>query len=63
MYIYDINIFAKNDKRSGDPDRKINMYSQDIGIKLCFEKCAILIMKSSEKETKKEIEVPNHESV
>ena len=46
IYMDDIKMFAKNEKRTEKANKIIRIYCQDIGIKLDVEKCSMLIMKS-----------------
>ena len=46
MYMDDIKLFAKNEKEQETLIHTVRIYCQDIGMKFCIEKCAILVMKS-----------------
>ena len=41
----DIKLFAKNQKELETLIHAVRIYSQDIGIEFCKEKCAMLVMK------------------
>ena len=41
----------------------IKIYIQDIGMEFSIEKCAMLIMIKSKRETKSGIELPNQENI
>ena len=42
----DIKLFAKNQKELETLKQTVRIYSQDIGMELGIEKCAMLVMKS-----------------
>ena len=46
MYMDDIKLFAKNEKELETLIHRVRIYSQDIGMEFCIEKCAMLVMKS-----------------
>ena len=46
MYMDDIKLFAKNEKELETLIQAVRIYSQDIGMELGIEKCAMLEMKS-----------------
>ena len=51
MYMDDIKVFTKNEKELKNPIQRIRIYSQDIGIEFGTEKCFMLIMKNTKRET------------
>ena len=62
MYMDDIKLFTRNEKRTRDLDTN-NKNSQNIGIEYGIKKCAMLIMKSGKTETEEGIELPNQERI
>ena len=46
MYMYDVKLFAKNEKELEILIHTVRTYSQDIGMEFGIEKCAMLVMKS-----------------
>ena len=46
MYMDDIKLFAKNEKELEILIHAVRIYSQDIGIELGIENCAMRVMKS-----------------
>ena len=50
----DIKIFGKNEKELETLIQTIRIYSQDIVLEFCIEKCALLIMKSGKGKQWKE---------
>ena len=60
MYMNDIKIFAINEKLV-TMTQTIKIYSQDIGMEFCIEKCAMLIV--TEEKLFKRIELPNQERI
>ena len=44
MYMDDIKLFGKNEKELETLKHSVRIYSQDIGMEFCIEKCAILVM-------------------
>ena len=61
MYIDNIKMFAKNEKKSETLTQTVRIYSQDIGIEFGIEKCAMLIMRSRKWHMTKGIQLPNQE--
>ena len=59
--IDDIKQFAKNDKELETLIQAVRIYSEDIGMELSIEKCAMLIMKSGKQQMAEGIELPNQE--
>ena len=59
MYMHDIKLFSKNEKELKKLIQTIRIYNQDIGMEFTIEKCAMLIMKSGERETTEGIEQQN----
>ena len=58
MYMDDSKLFAKNEKELETLIQTVRIYSQDIGMELDFEKCAILVMKSGKRHMTY-VELPN----
>ena len=61
MYMDDIKLFAKNEKELETLILAVRIYSDDIGMEFCIEKCAMLIMKSEKQQITEEMELPNQE--
>ena len=59
----DMNAFTKNKKKNWRLIRTIRIYSQDKGMELDMEKCAILIVKDGKRESAEGIILPNQESI
>ena len=49
MYMDDIKLFAKNEKELETLIHAVRIYSPDIGMEFCIEKCAMLLMKSGKR--------------
>ena len=52
MYMYDIKLFAKNEKELETLVHAVRMYSQDIGMEFGIDKCIMLVMKSGKRHLK-----------
>ena len=63
MYIDDIKLFAKNEKELETLIHTVRIYSQDIGMEFCIEKCAMLVMKSDKRHMTDGTELPNHDKI
>ena len=63
MYMDDIKLFAKNEKELEDLIHTGRIYSQDVGMELGIEKCALLIMKSDKQHLTDGIELPNQDKI
>ena len=64
MYLNDIKLFAKNEKKKNKLEtliQAVRIYSQDIGIKYGIEKCTMQIMKSGKRQMTEKMEQPNQE--
>ena len=59
MYMYDIKLFAKNEKQQETLIYAVRIYSQDIGMEFGKEKCAIQVMKSGKRYQNDGMEQPN----
>ena len=59
MYMDDIKMFAQNEKELETLIHALGIYSQNIGIEFGFEKCAMLVMKSSKRRLTDRMELPN----
>ena len=46
----DIKLFAKNEKELETLMPRVRIYSQEIGMEFCIEKCAMLVMKSGKRQ-------------
>ena len=62
MYLYDINIFAKNEKELETLVQTIRIYSHDLRMEFGIGKCALLV-KKRKKEIAEGIELPNQEGI
>ena len=56
-------IFTKKEKELETLIQTIRIYDQDIGIEFGIEKCALLIMKMSKRETTEGIELSKQKSI
>ena len=66
MYIYDIKLFAKNEKKKNKLEtliHAIRIYSHDIRMEFAMEKCAILVMRSGKRHLTDGMELPNQEKI
>ena len=61
MYIDDIKLFSKNEKELETLIHAIRIYSQDIGMEVGIEKCAMLVMKSDKRHMTDGTELPKHD--
>ena len=61
--MHDIKLFAKNEKELETPIHPVRMYSQDIGMELGMEKCAMLVMKSGKRHLTVGMELPNQDKI
>ena len=59
MYMDDIKLFAKNEKKLETQIHAVRIYSQDIGMEFGIEKCAMLVMKSGKRHLTDGMELPN----
>ena len=50
MYMDDIKLIAKNEKRSGNLKEAVRIYSQNIGMEFGIEKYVVPIMKSGKRQ-------------
>ena len=57
------NIKQKNEKELETLMQTIRIYSQDIGMEVDIEKCAMLIMRSEKRQIVEGIELPNKEGI
>ena len=62
MYMKDIKTFAKKEKELKIWIQTIKIYNQDIGREFGIDICAVLIMKSRQKETTEGRELPNQKT-
>ena len=63
MYMDDIKLFAKNEKKLKNLIQAVRIYSQNIRMEFRIEKCARLIMKSGKRHMIEGIELPNQEKI
>ena len=63
MYMDDIKLFAKNEKKLETLIHTVRIYNQDIGMEFGFEKCALLVMKSGKRHLTDGIELPNQKKI
>ena len=63
MYIDDIKLFAKNEKELETLIQIVRTYSQDIGMELSIEKCAMFVMKIGKRHLMDEMELPNQDKI
>ena len=54
MYMDDIKLFAKNEKEMENLIQAVRLYSQDKGMELGIEKCAMQIMRSRKQQMMKQ---------
>ena len=59
MYMNYIKLFAKNKKELETLIQTVRISSQDIGMEIGIEKCAILVIKSSKRHMMEGVELPN----
>ena len=58
-----IDIFAKNEKKTRTLVQTIRIYSLDIGMEFGIEKCAMMITEKKRRETTEAIELPNQKII
>ena len=63
MYMDDIKLFAKNEKEMETLIHTVRIYSQDIGMEVDIEKCALLVMKSNKQHLTDGVELPNQDKI
>ena len=63
MFIDDIKLFAKNEKELETIIHAVRIYSRDIGMGFCIEKCAMLVMKSGKRHLTDGMEQPNQDKI
>ena len=63
MYMDDIKLFAKNEKELETLINTVRIYSQDIGMEISIEKCAMLVMKNSKWHITDEMELLNQDKI
>ena len=62
MYMDDIKLFGKSEKRIGNPNID-RIYNHDIRMGFVIDKCAMFVMKSGKRHLPEEIEQPNQEEI
>ena len=55
----DIKLLAKNEKELETLIQTVRIYTQDIGMGFCIEKCSMLVLKSGKGHTTEGVELPN----
>ena len=63
MYMYDINLFVKNEKELETIIHTVRIYSEDIGMEFGIEKCVMLVMKSGKRHLTDGIELRNQDKI
>ena len=63
MYMDDNKLFAKIEKELETLIHTVRIYNQDIGMEFDIEKCAMLVMKSSNRYTTDGTELPNQDKI
>ena len=63
IYMDDIKLFAKNEEELETLIYTVGIYSQDIVMEFCIEKCLMLVMKSGKQHLMDAIELPNQEKI
>ena len=63
MFMYEVKLFAKNEKESETLIKTVKIYSKDIGMEFGIEKCALLVMRSGKRQMMEGIELPNQEKI
>ena len=63
LYMDDIKLFAKNEKELETLIHALRIYSQDIGVKIGIENCAMLVMKSGKRHLMDGMELPNKDKI
>ena len=63
MYMDDIKLFAKNQKKLETLIHTVRIYSQDIGMVFGREKCAMLVRKSGKRHLTNGMELPNQNKI
>ena len=63
MYMDDIKLFAKNEKELETLNHAVRIYSQNIGMELGIEKCAMLVMKSGKRHITDGMELPIQDKI
>ena len=59
----DIKLFPKNEKKLEILIHTIRIYSQDIGMEFCIERCVLLARKSGKRQLTDGIELPNQDKI
>ena len=63
MYMDDVKLFAKNERKLETLIHAVRIYSQDIGMEFGLEKCAMLVMKTGKRHMTDGMELPNHDRI
>ena len=63
MYMGDIKLFAINEKELETLIHAVRIYSQDVGMEIGIEKCALLVMKSGKRDQTDGMELPNQHKI
>ena len=59
----DIKLFAKNEKELKTLIQTVKIYSQDIEMEFCIDKCTMLVMKSGKRHITEGTEPTNEEKI
>ena len=59
MYMDDIKLFARNEKKLENLIQSVRIYSQDIGMEFSREKCTMLVKKSGKRHMTEGVELPS----
>ena len=62
MYLYDIKLFAKNEKELETLIQTVRIYRQSKGMEFDIEKCAMLVMKGCKRHMTEGVELPNQDA-
>ena len=63
MYMDDIKLFARNERKLETLINAVKIYSQDIAMEFAIEKCTMMIMKSEKRHMRDGMELPNQEKI
>ena len=63
MYMDDIKLFAKIEKELETQIHAVRIYSQDLGMELSIEKCAMLYMQRGKNHLTDGMELPNQDKI
>ena len=63
MYVYDVKLFAKNEKELETLIHRVRINSQDTGMECGIEKCTMLVMKSGKRHISDGMELTNQDKI